>query len=553
MPRYRSRTRSPPARIRKKGNLTIIEGIYQPSKDEDKKMYKEYRKWITEVEQTAAPPLKHLSLQETELMHRAKKYAMECSVQAVLTKKPTDASNDMSEDQRQQQRIRAVALMCRVYVGSIHYELTEDDLRKAFIHFGPIKGINLSWDSTTTGKAKAHKGYAFLEFCVAESAQLALDQMNGVMLGGKPLKCARPSNIPAALPLIQAISDEASTQPRIFVSAIHPDLTEVDIRSVFEAFGPIKAVMLAPDVTPGKHQGYGYIEYLDLQSANDAVAAMNLFDLGGQFLRVGRAITPPTMIEFETPEMPADLAAATAAAAAASKMLELSKQQNFDAPSRDRGRHSHGGGYSPDRRHSHGGKHRSRSRDRSRSKRSRSRDRRSPRKDKKGKKDKKEKKEKKQEVEEPVEEEVELNAKEKAKATIEELKGDGLISQEEEMSITGSNARYMIMQKLAMKARESSVMCLKNMVTIEEVDDLLEEEVKEECGKHGSVKKVSVYQEAQGEEEDAEIIVKIFVQFHKASDCEVAIAALNGRWFGGRSIDATSYEEQRFIQDDLSG
>ena len=40
MPRYRSRTRSPPARIRKKGNLTIIEGIYQPSKDEDKKMYK---------------------------------------------------------------------------------------------------------------------------------------------------------------------------------------------------------------------------------------------------------------------------------------------------------------------------------------------------------------------------------------------------------------------------------------------------------------------------------------------------------------------------------
>lgn len=53
-----------------------------------------------------------------------------------------------------------------------------------------------------------------------------------------------------------------------------------------------------------------------------------------------------------------------------------------------------------------------------------------------------------------MEEDDELNAKEKAKKTIEELKGDGLISQEEEMSITGSNARYMIMQKLAMKARE---------------------------------------------------------------------------------------------------
>ena len=52
----------------------------------------------------------------------------------------------------------------------------------------------------------------------------------------------------------------------------------------------------------------------------------------------------------------------------------------------------------------------------------------------------------------------ELNAKEKAKKTIETLKGDISISQEEEMSITGSNARFMIMQKLAMKDKEVSVL-----------------------------------------------------------------------------------------------
>lgn len=43
----------------------------------------EYKKWVSEVEQTAAPPLKHLTLPETELLHKAKKFAMECSVQAV--------------------------------------------------------------------------------------------------------------------------------------------------------------------------------------------------------------------------------------------------------------------------------------------------------------------------------------------------------------------------------------------------------------------------------------------------------------------------------------
>ena len=61
--------------------------------------------------------------------------------------------------------------------------------------------------------------------------------------------------------------------------------------SVFEAFGKIKKVELAPDNTPGKHRGWGYIEYDNHKSSADAIASMNLFDLGGQFLRVGRVST----------------------------------------------------------------------------------------------------------------------------------------------------------------------------------------------------------------------------------------------------------------------
>eukprot|EP00116_Pleurobrachia_bachei_P003819 sb/3464081/ len=377
--------------------------------------------------------------------------------------------------------------------------------------------------------------------------------MNGVMLGGKPLKCARPSNIPAALPLIQAITDEASREPRIYVSAIHQDLSESDIRSVFEAFGPIR-------------------EYETLDAANDAVAAMNLFDLGGQFLRVGRAITPPSRQPQNN--LPPELQAVQAAAAAANKAIEeaLTAPPVSTAvpanpqPSRHRSRERGGG-------------RRSRSRSRSR----------------KHKKDKKKKRRRSSEDEmetqpapaappapEQVDEDDGLNAKEKAKKTIEQLqKGDNSISQEEEMSITGSNARFMIMQKrpscwssdsefcptvghtsatvpvdcvarrekttrvcaqftprdptvgifwavgvfllfsdslqLTLASFQSSVMVLKNMVSFEDVDDDLENEIREECSKYGSVKKVSVYQEAQSEAEDAEVVVKIFVQFHKTS------------------------------------
>jgi hypothetical protein len=51
------------------------------------------------------------------------------------------------------------------------------------------------------------------------------------------------------------------------------------------------------------------------------------------------------------------------------------------------------------------------------------------------------------------------------------------------------------------------------MVTAEDLDEDLEEEVTSECSKHGSVERVVIYQERQSAEDDAEVIVKIFVLF----------------------------------------
>ena len=44
------------------------------------------------------------------------------------------------------------------------------------------------------------------------------------------------------------------------------DLSDEDIRSVFSAFGNIKFCDLASAGVPGRHKGYGYIEYDTLQS-----------------------------------------------------------------------------------------------------------------------------------------------------------------------------------------------------------------------------------------------------------------------------------------------
>jgi len=81
------------------------------------------------------------------------------------------------------------------------------------------------------------------------------------------------------------------------------DITEFIFHSVFEAFGPIKYCKLAPGSTPSRHKGYGFIEYETQQAAIEAIASMNLFDLGGQYLRVGRAITPPNALQVRQPKV----------------------------------------------------------------------------------------------------------------------------------------------------------------------------------------------------------------------------------------------------------
>jgi len=73
---------------------------------------------------------------------------------------------------------------CRIYIGSINFGIEEDVVKQAFLPFGPIKSISLPYDTVL----RKHKGFAFLEYDIPEAASLAVEQMNGVMLGGFSIK-----------------------------------------------------------------------------------------------------------------------------------------------------------------------------------------------------------------------------------------------------------------------------------------------------------------------------------------------------------------------------
>jgi len=224
--------------------------------------------------------------EQQEMLSRAKKYAMEQSMKSIVLKQ---VLTSQQQQQKLLQRHQALVLMCRVYVGSISFELREETIKAAFAPFGAIKSINMSWDQVTL----KHKGFAFVEYELPEAAQLALEHMNGIQLGGRQIKVGRPSNMPQAAPIIQQIQEECKEKNRIYVSNVHPDLFEPELANIFDPFGRVRTCKLAmtPNVDKPQHRGYGFIEFETEAAATEALTMDNL-DLGGQILHACRATTP---------------------------------------------------------------------------------------------------------------------------------------------------------------------------------------------------------------------------------------------------------------------
>eukprot|EP00930_Biecheleria_cincta_P042843 TRINITY_DN29483_c0_g1_i1.p1 TRINITY_DN29483_c0_g1~~TRINITY_DN29483_c0_g1_i1.p1 ORF type:complete len:409 (+),score=113.76 TRINITY_DN29483_c0_g1_i1:86-1228(+) len=87
------------------------------------------------------------------------------------------------------------------------------------------------------------------------------------------------------------------------------------------------------------------------------------------------------------------------------------------------------------------------------------------------------------------------------------------------------------------------VLMLRNMVGAGDVDEDLEEETAEEAGKYGKLKRC-VVKELQGKPDNE--AVRIFLEFEAIPAATKAFADMNGRYFGGRVVKATFYDEKLF-------
>ena len=71
-----------------------------------------------------------------------------------------------------------------IYVGNLHYGLTEDDLKEVFAEYGDVESVKIIADKFS-GRSK---GFGFVDMPNDIDGQKAIDELNDTDLKGRNMK-----------------------------------------------------------------------------------------------------------------------------------------------------------------------------------------------------------------------------------------------------------------------------------------------------------------------------------------------------------------------------
>lgn len=170
-----------------------------------------------------------------------------------------------------------------VFVQQLAARLRTRELKEFFETIGPVNEAQIVKDRIS-GRSK---GVGYVEFKDAESVTQAL-QLTGQKLLGIPIIV----QLTEAEKNRQVRNPEGGNHPnsipfhRLYVGNIHFNINEKELQTVFVPFGELEFVQLQKDDS-GRSRGYGFVQYREASQAKEALEKMNGFNLAGRPIRVG--------------------------------------------------------------------------------------------------------------------------------------------------------------------------------------------------------------------------------------------------------------------------
>ncbi|KAL9459339.1 hypothetical protein AB3S75_002688 [Citrus x aurantiifolia] len=210
---------------------------------------------------------------ERELRERERDLEMRESRRYKEKKEVVEPEADPERDQR------------TVFAYQMPLKATERDVYEFFSKAGKVRDVRLIMDRNS----RRSKGVGYIEFYDVMSVPMAI-ALSGQLLLGQPVM-VKPSEAEKNLVQSNTSAGGTATGPygaidrKLYVGNLHFNMTETQLRKLFEPFGPVELVQLPLDIETGQCKGFGFVQFAQLEHAKAAQSALN-----GKLEIVGRTL-----------------------------------------------------------------------------------------------------------------------------------------------------------------------------------------------------------------------------------------------------------------------
>ncbi|OVA15873.1 RNA recognition motif domain [Macleaya cordata] len=165
-----------------------------------------------------------------------------------------------------------------IFIKNLDKAIDNKALHETFSTFGNILSCKIATDSS--GQSK---GYGFVQFDNEESAQTAIDKLNGMLLNDKPVFVGHF--------LRKQERDTATSKTKfnnVFVKNLSESTTDDELKEIFGEYGPITSAVVMRD-GDGKSKCFGFVNFENPDDAAKSVEALNGKKVDDKEWYVGKA------------------------------------------------------------------------------------------------------------------------------------------------------------------------------------------------------------------------------------------------------------------------
>jgi polyadenylate-binding protein len=164
-----------------------------------------------------------------------------------------------------------------IFIKNLSRDIDNKTLFDTFTKFGNILSCKIELDETNQSK-----GYGYIQYSTADEADLAVQNVNGMMIADKKVFVG---------PFVSKKERQSSTESsftNVFIKNLPETVGDGQLYELFAPFGMIKSAIVMKDEA-GRSKLFGFVNFDDPNDALEAVTELNNKEVDGKPIFVGRA------------------------------------------------------------------------------------------------------------------------------------------------------------------------------------------------------------------------------------------------------------------------